>query len=118
MKGNAALEIILLIIGNQISFQVLTRCFVQIDAWMLVLDELEAIFRGEKLVPHWRVRPGAGINLDKLIEAPPELDLVLWIHGSAMIPFLEEGPVSDAATWENLTSPFGSGFVQFAIWSN
>ncbi len=90
----------------------------EIDAWMLVLNELEAITRGEKLVPHWRVRPGAGINLDKLIESPPELDLVLWIHGSALMPFMEEGPVSDDATWENLTAPFGPGFLQFAIWSN
>lgn len=90
----------------------------QIDGWMLVLDELDAISRGEKLLPHWRVRPGMGINLDKLVDAPPELDMVLWIHGSAMIPFLEEGPVSDDATWQNLTAPFGPEFTRFALWSN
>ncbi len=90
----------------------------QIDGWMLVLAELDAIAEGEKLLPHWRVRPGFGINLDKLVDSPPELDMVLWIHGSAMIPFIEEGAVSDDATWENLTAPFGPGFMQFAIWSN
>jgi len=72
---------------------------VQVDAWMKVLDELEAIIQGDKLMPHWRVKPGSGINVDKLVDSPPELDLVLWVQGSALIPFIEEGPVSDQATW-------------------
>lgn len=90
----------------------------QIDGWFKVLDELEAVARGKKLLPHWRIKPGFGINVDRLVAAPPKLDLVLWIQGSAFLPYLEEGPVSDAATWRNLTSPFGPGFFQFAIWSN
>jgi hypothetical protein len=90
----------------------------QIDGWMLVLDELDAIMTGEKLLPHWRVRPGAGINIDKLVDSPPPLDLVMWIHGFSLQPYLEDGPVSDEGTWDNLTQPFGPGFMQFAIWSN
>lgn len=90
----------------------------EIDAWMLVLDELDAILTGEKLLPHWRVRPGAGINVDKLVDSPPPLDLVMWIHGHSLQSYLEEGPVSDEGTWSNLTQPFGRGFMQFAIWSN
>ena len=90
----------------------------EIDAWMLVLDELDAIMTGEKLMPHWRVRPGAGINIDKLVDSPPPLDIVMWVHGFSLRRYIEEGPVSDDATWENLTAPFGPGFAQFAIWSN
>ncbi len=90
----------------------------QIDAWLAVLDELEAVSRGEKLLPHWRIRSGAGINVDRFINSPPPLDLVLWIQGSALIPYLEEGAVSDDSTWDRLTGPFGPGFLQFAIWSN
>jgi hypothetical protein len=90
----------------------------QIDGWFKVLDELEAVARGKKLLPHWRIKAPFGINLDRLVAAPPKLDLVLWIQGSAFLPYLEEGPVSDAETWRKLTGPFGPGFFQFAIWSN
>lgn len=90
----------------------------QIDGWLAVLDELEAITRGEKLLPHWRGRPGTGINLERFVDSPPPLDLVLWIQGSALVPYLEEGPVSDDGTWDRLIAPFGPGFLQFAIWSN
>jgi hypothetical protein len=90
----------------------------QIDGWFKVLDELEAVARGKKLLPHWRIKTPFGINVDRLVAAPPKLDLVLWIQGSAFLPYLEEGPVSDAETWRKLTGPFGPGFFQFAIWSN
>lgn len=90
----------------------------EIDAWLAVLDEMDAILRGEKLLPHARLRPGAGINVDKLIESPPPLDLVLWVQGSALLPYLEQGEVSDSGRWDALTAPFGPGFLRFAIWSN
>ena len=90
----------------------------QIEGWQQVLNELEAILNGDKLLPHWRVKPGEGINLDKLVQAPPRLDPVLLIQGSALIPYLQEGPVSDSGTWRKLMEPFGPGFSRFAIWSN
>ena len=90
----------------------------QIDGWFKVLDELEAVAHGRKLLPHWHMKPTLGINLDRLVAAPPKLDVVLWIQGSAFLPYVEEGPVSDAQTWRSLTGPFGPGFFQFAIWSN
>ena len=70
----------------------------QIDGWLRVLEELEAVGRGQKLLPHWRMRPGTGINVARLVEAAPKLDLVLWIQGSAFLPYAQEGPISDAAT--------------------
>jgi hypothetical protein len=90
----------------------------QIDGWFKVLDELEAIAHGKKLLPFWRFKPTLGININKLVAAPPKLDLILWIQGSAFLPYVEEGPISDSVTWRSLTGPFGPGFFQFAIWSN
>ncbi len=90
----------------------------QVEGWQRVLDELEAVAAGKKLLPHWRVQEGTGINVDKLVASPPPLDLVLLIQGSALVPYLEAGPVSDRATWRNLMQPFGPGFARFAIWSN
>ncbi len=90
----------------------------QVDAWMRVLDELEAVASGQKLLAHWRLKPGVGINVNKLIASPPPLDLVLLLQGSALVPYVEEGMVSDLDTWRRLTEPFGPGFPRFAIWSN
>lgn len=90
----------------------------QIEGWQHVLNELDAILQGQKLLPHWRIRAGEGISIEKLVNAPPTLDVVLLIQGSAFIPYLEEGPVSDRETWRRLIEPFGPGFAMFAIWSN
>jgi hypothetical protein len=90
----------------------------QIDGWKEVLDEMDAVLTGKKLLPHWRMKAGTGINVDKMVNAPPRFDPVLLIQGSALIPYLEEGTVSDQARWRTLTQPFGPGFALFAIWSN
>ncbi len=90
----------------------------QIAGWQKVLDELDAVLTGRKLLPHWRIKKGSGVNLDKLVNAPPRLDPVLWVQGAALVPFIEAGTVSDAATWETLIAPFGPGFALFALWSN
>ncbi|MCC5875518.1 MAG: hypothetical protein JJU11_04795 [Candidatus Sumerlaeia bacterium] len=90
----------------------------EIDGWMDVLDELEAVLTGEKLMPHWRLSPGQGINVDKLVTDPPRLDLIMLLQGSAIAPYIESGDVSDMDTWEALTGPFGGNFAGFAIWVN
>jgi hypothetical protein len=89
----------------------------QIDGWMHILDELDAILTGKKLLPHWRIKDGYGINIDKLVAAPPRLDLVLMIQGSAFVPYVEAGELSDVGTWNRLTQPYGPGFWRFALWS-
>jgi len=89
----------------------------EIDGWMRILNELDDILTGKKLLPHWRIKAGTGINVNKLVASPPRLDLVLLIQGSALIPYLEEGPVSDQTTWRTLRQPFGPGFMRFALWS-
>ena len=90
----------------------------QVDAWQRVLAELDAIASGRRLLPHWRMKPGVGINAEKLVASPPPLDLVLLIQGSALIPYLEEGAVSDQRTWIQLIQAFEGQFFRFAIWSN
>jgi hypothetical protein len=54
----------------------------------------------------------------KLVASPPKLDLILFIQGSALVPYFEEGTVSDLTAWRTLMQPFGPGFVRFALWSN
>jgi len=71
-------------------------------------------------MPHWRLKPGTGISIARMAENPPAFDLVLLVQGSALLPYVEAGPVSDSARWRTLMEPFGRGFMfmRFAIWSN
>lgn len=88
----------------------------QIDGWMLLLDESEALLQGKKLLPHWRF--DKGINLRRMFLEPTTFDLVLLIQGSAAIPYLESGEMSTGVTWQRIGGLLGGNFIGYAIWFN
>ncbi len=88
----------------------------RIDAWMLFLDEFGAMLKGEKLMPHWRL--AQGVNLRRVFLEPRPFDLVLWIQGSAALPYAEPGPVSRTETWENILMLMEGDFFTYAAWFN
>ncbi len=87
-----------------------------VDGWMLFLAELDAVLKGEKLVPHWRL--ARGINLRRVFLEPRPFDPILWAQGSAALPYLADGPVTDAETWDRIMRMFSGNFIGFAIWFN
>lgn len=101
-----------------------------VNGWTSVLDELEAILEGKKLIPYWREYNrnffgqaeipdnGKGVNLRKFFHEPRDFDLILTIQGTNAEPFLEEGPLSTPEAWGQLTSVFRGQFFGFAIWFN
>jgi hypothetical protein len=88
----------------------------QVDAWMLFLDEFEALLQGRKLLPHWRF--DRGINLRRMFLEPTTFDIVLLIQGSAAIPYLEDGEPTTRDTWARIVRLFGGDFFRYAIWFN
>jgi hypothetical protein len=88
-----------------------------IEDWQQILDELDQILDGKKLLPFWRDRE-LGINLRRVFEEPRTFDLVLWVQGTAALPYLEKGTISQPETWQELQQSFGAQFVGFAIWFN
>lgn len=88
----------------------------QVDAWYAVLDEVEALLDGTKLMPHWRF--DAGINFRRVFEEPRPFDLVLWITGPSALPYLEEGDILTSEEWAAVTSAFQGEFGSYAIWFN
>lgn len=100
--------------------------------WNLFLDELDAILRGDTLLPFWRGGPGInpfdstrpgfhpklGINVRRIFTEPQTFDLVLWAHGSGMASFLEEGPITKPERWSQITQAFRGQFMFFAVWFN
>ncbi|XZE44204.1 hypothetical protein SH467x_003803 [Pirellulaceae bacterium SH467] len=102
-----------------------------VAGWTAVLNELEAILKGEKLVPYWRIYPnrrgnngpiipdeGTGINIRRVFLEPREFDLVLMVQGSGWEDYLEDGELSTPQAWEQLTRVFGGRFFGFAAWFN
>ena len=87
-----------------------------VAAWHAVLDEMDAVLDGRKLIPHWRFTKG--FNLRKVFEEPQPFDLVLWITGPAALPYLEDGPISSSTDWERIVGAFGGNFGLFAIFVN
>ncbi len=107
-----------------------------IDGWHEVLDESEALLKGEKLIPFWRdyfpqwqlfggstdwkpiPEKGRGVNLRKVFTNPRRFDLVMWVQGTGATPYLEEGELSTPETWDRMMRVFRGEFFGFAIWFN
>jgi hypothetical protein len=103
------------------------------EHWEKVLDRAQSILEGKKLLPYWRGFPGAirwntrangsfhptlGINFRKIFTHPKRFDLVLWIQGKGMHPYLEEGAILDGDAWQSISNPFGGNLTFFALWFN
>jgi hypothetical protein len=89
-----------------------------VKGWMEFLDEAQAIFKGEKLIPFWRQRDDRGVNLRRVFTEPRRFDLVLWIQGTAAAPYLDKGPKTKPETWQRLQTIFQGQFIGFAFWFN
>ncbi|NBD95124.1 MAG: hypothetical protein GVY11_01430 [Gammaproteobacteria bacterium] len=89
-----------------------------IEAWHGFLDEAESILAGDTLVPFWRGREPIGINLRRALLESERFDLVLWLQGTGVAPYFEDGPITESAFWRELRGAFGGRFVGFALWFN
>ena len=73
---------------------------------------------GELLIGHWRVEPGAGINVRKLFEDPPAVDLVSWVQGHGLLPYIERGPLVSGASLVRFESMFAGNALVFMVLLN
>ncbi len=102
-----------------------------IVGWKKVIDEIEAILMGKKLIPFWRdyagtffggprdvPASGRGFNLKKFFLEPNNFDFLLALQGTAVEPYLEQGELSTPDSWNRLTEVFQGQFFGFAIWFN
>ncbi len=100
--------------------------------WQAFLNEFEAILQGKKLLPFWRgmegdaspfsgdfpAHPELGINLRKIFTEPTRLDLVLWLQGTGLHPYLEKGERTDPESWRRIMNGFNGEFFLFLTWFN
>ena len=66
------------------------------ETWQAVLNDAEMLLNGELLVSFWRIEPAGGVNVKALFENPPVVDIVDWVQGAGLMPYMQRGPtVSD-----------------------
>ena len=87
-----------------------------VDGWMAFLGEFEAILKGQKLIPHWRL--AKGINFRRVFFEPRPFDPILWAQGSAALPYLEDGAMTGDETWQRIMMMFEGNFLGYAVWFN
>ena len=86
--------------------------------WLAVLDDAEALLNGTRLIGHWRMRQGAGINLRKLLENPIPVDIAEWVHGIALLPFAEEGERVSPGNWFDFQRMMRGDSMLFVVFLN
>ncbi|ROU01158.1 hypothetical protein [Histidinibacterium lentulum] len=85
------------------------------QSWQAVLKEIELVLRGERLLPYWRLGDGAGLNLRAILEDPPEIDIIALIQGSALLPYVETGPLMSGEAFRRFDQLVQGQSVLFAI---
>jgi hypothetical protein len=88
----------------------------RVDAWLTVMSELDAVLDGRKLVPHWRL--DKGLNLRRAIIEHRNFDLVMWLTGAGVMPFLEDGSAVSSDSWNQMVRAFQGNFFGYAAWFN
>ncbi|MBL1436968.1 MAG: hypothetical protein COB08_012340 [Rhodobacteraceae bacterium] len=88
------------------------------EAWQAILGDAEQMLRGELLVSYWRIAPAGGVNIQKLFENPPAVDIVDWFQGAGLLPYLERGPTLSARNFRQFERMLLGDTLLFALLFN
>lgn len=88
------------------------------ERWQAVLADAEKILQGDLLIPHWRFGAEAGINLAKLFDNPPAIDLLTFIQGEGLLPYAEKGPRATPLAWTEFERLVQGDAMLFAVFLN
>ncbi len=86
--------------------------------WLAVLADGEALLKGEKLIPYWRLGDGAGVNLSRMFTDPAPIDVKDWIQGTGALPYLEKGDTVSPESWRQFEAMMGGDAMLMSLWLN
>ena len=86
--------------------------------WQDVLADAEDVLKGDLLVPHWRTDPGGGINVAALIADPPAFDIVTWVQGAGLVPYMEKGPLVTVDSYARFSRMFLGDAILYMVLLN
>ena len=85
------------------------------ERWTAVLADIEAILKGDLLIPHWRLGENAGLNLFELMQNPPDIDIVGIIQGETILPYVERGQLADGRNMRAFEQLLGGDAAFYAL---
>ncbi len=88
------------------------------EAWQAILGDAEKMLNGELLVSFWRISPAGGVNVQKMFENPPVVDIVDWIQGAGLLPYLERGPTLSTRNFRQFERMLSGDALLFALLFN
>ena len=86
--------------------------------WQAVLADAEGMLEGRLLVPHWRMGAEAGLNLKKIFENPPAIDIITFVQGEGLLPYAEKGTRVTANSWWEFADIVQGDALLFAVFLN
>jgi len=88
------------------------------ETWQAVLNDAEKLLKGELLVSFWRIEPVGGVNVKALFYDPPVVDIVDWVQGAGLMPYLQRGPTVSARNVRLFERMVSGDTVLFALLFN
>lgn len=88
------------------------------ETWQAVLGDGEKLLQGELLVSFWRIEPVGGVNVKALFENPPVVDIVDWVQGAGLMPYMERGPTVSSQNMRLFERMVGGDTLMFALLFN
>lgn len=88
------------------------------ESWQAILGDAEQMLKGELLVSYWRITPAGGVNVQKLFENPPVVDIVDWFQGAGLLLYLERGPTLSSRNFRQFERMLSGDTVLFALLFN
>lgn len=89
----------------------------QITGWNAALADIEAVAKGELLIPHWRFT-SQGFNVHTYFTQPTTFDLVLLLQGAGAFPYMEKGELITGESLMLLNDLFEGNAINFGFWLN
>jgi hypothetical protein len=93
-----------------------------VTSWREFVGEVKDLLEGRKLAPFWRdgaeAKAVRGVNIKRVFLEPGPFDLVLWVQGTAAVPYLEQGVTTRPDTWNRFSQVFQGRFMTFFVWWN
>ncbi len=94
-----------------------------VETWLETVAEAELVLEGKRLVPFWRgTQALRGINLKRVFYQSTDIDIPLWVQGTAATPYLENGPLTkfnEPEMIRRIDRQYGGmNFIRFGFWFN
>ena len=86
--------------------------------WLGVLSDFEALLKGEKLVPFWRITGPAGVDVSAMFTDPRPIDLISWVQGEGAVPYLKQGDLISPANWQAFEQVISGQAMLFTLFLN